>query len=142
MSNVQKNRAAGLIIRNNSLLCFFRKKNEFEYFCLPGGGVEKNETEQRAIVRELAEELSLNVKSVQFLFSINNQGRNEFYFLITQYSGTPQKNCETAQKNPNNIYEIQWIDFGKLKKLSNFYPFKAKEKILKLSKTLQNNPNA
>ena len=128
-------RVAGVIIKDNKILLMRRIKNGREYFVFPGGGVEENEIIEEAIIREIKEELSIDAKIDRFLFEIENQGRQEYYFLIKEFSGKPQLGGEEKERmNENNQYYPTWMDLDKLKYLDNLYPELAKREIIKLYK--------
>ncbi|MEI8328023.1 MAG: NUDIX domain-containing protein [Candidatus Taylorbacteria bacterium] len=63
-----KTRATAIVIRDGHALLIHRK-NEKEYFVFPGGGVEKGETPERAVIREVMEETSIEVRLVKLLES-------------------------------------------------------------------------
>ena len=83
-------RAVGVIIKENKILLMRRMKNGQEYYVFPGGGVKEGESTETAIIREIREELSLDAKIDKLLFEIENQGRQEYYYLIKEFSGQPQ----------------------------------------------------
>jgi len=128
-------RVAAVIIKDNQILLMHRIKNGQEYFVFPGGGVEKGETLEEAIKREIREEFCLEIKLDQLLFKINNHGEDEFYFLVTNFSGRPQiGGPEKEIMNENNQYHPFWISLNELPKLSNLYPKQAKQKVEELIK--------
>lgn len=110
-----------------------RIKDGWEYYVFPGGGVEQGESTETAIVREIKEELSLSARIDKLIFEIENQGRQEYYYLIKDFSGEPKLGGEEKQRmNKDNQYYPVWIELGKLADLDNLYPELAKEKIIKL----------
>jgi len=111
-----KDRAAALIVRDGLLLVIHRLKYGKEYYCLPGGGIEKGESPEDACVRELAEETSLRMKSFEKIGTINNQGRTEHYFLCTAFSGEPGLGGpEQEYQSENNQHILEWADAATLK---------------------------
>lgn len=70
-------RAAGVIIKDNKILLMQRIENGLELFVFPGGNVEKGEIVEEAAVREIKEELSLDVKLDKLLFKFENKFRYE-----------------------------------------------------------------
>jgi len=127
-------RAVGVIIKDDKILLMRRIKNGQEYYVFPGGGMENGETIETAIIREIKEELSINPKIEKLLFEIENQGRQEYYYLIKEFTGQPKLGGEEKQRmNKNNQYYPVWIELNKLKDLNNLYPESAKERISQIN---------
>jgi 8-oxo-dGTP diphosphatase len=76
--------AAAVIIDNNKLFAAQRKnKGELALFWeFPGGKLEKGESGESAIVREIEEELSLKVEVLKHLISIEHQYKTFSITLI------------------------------------------------------------
>ena len=57
---------AGVIINKNKILCCQRKKSKYSYLSekweFPGGKLEENETREKALIREIDEELEMEIK--------------------------------------------------------------------------------
>jgi len=64
-------RAGALIFHSEKLL--LNKFGNGVYYNIPGGGVEKNENAQMAVVREVKEETGLDVTVKEFVFALENQ---------------------------------------------------------------------
>ena len=67
-----RNSARAVIICDGKVLTMFRRlKNKDgsikEYYVLPGGGIEENETMEQTVVRELKEEMNLDIKIIEYL---------------------------------------------------------------------------
>ena len=124
---LNKDRAAGVIIQNGKVLLIHRIREDREYWVFPGGGVEENETIEEALDREMAEELSIVVQEKNFLFKIENVGRNEHHFLISRYEGEPKIGGPEAERmNDKNQYILTWVSVEQLNSI-NLFPDKAKE---------------
>jgi ADP-ribose pyrophosphatase YjhB (NUDIX family) len=62
--------------------------------CLPGGHVDKGESYEKALKREMHEELGIIVKSIRFIgkgfrVASNGEWQNSHCFVITDYEGKP-----------------------------------------------------
>jgi ADP-ribose pyrophosphatase YjhB (NUDIX family) len=73
MSNENiRHRATGIIKRDGKILLFRRIKPGHDYYMFPGGGVEKDETVEEALERELREELEIEIKKFKPLFVVED----------------------------------------------------------------------
>jgi len=128
-----KRRVVGIIVRDRKILLIRRIKDGKEYFVFPGGGAEEGETLEDAVIRELNEELGLDIKIDKLLTTFENQGREEFYFLVTKFSGTPKIGGEELERmDDRNQYHLLWMEVEKLKNFADLYPRKAREEIAEL----------
>jgi len=125
-------RAVGIIIKNKKILLIHRIKDGKEYYVFPGGAIEKGESPEEAVIREIKEELSINEIIIdRFLFQITNRGNEEFYYLIKSFFGQPKLGGEEKQRmNQNNQYYPVWMDLDKIQSLDNLYPREAKLRII------------
>ena len=140
-------RVVGIVIKDDAILLVHRLKNNKEYYVFPGGGVEENESLESALIREIKEELSLDVTKSRLLFQLSNQLReqygghvigypNEHYFLIEHCSGTPELGGpEKDRMNDTNQYFLEWIAIDHLKDMANLYPQEAVQQLLMLMQT-------
>jgi 8-oxo-dGTP pyrophosphatase MutT (NUDIX family) len=96
--------------------------------CLPGGHVDKNESFDEALKREMLEELSIKVKEARFIcknfyVASNGERQNAYCFLVTDYEGKPV--CKSAKeiywedKIENLSLEVDKKTIEKLKELKN-----------------------
>lgn len=79
--------ARGIIIKNNKLAMVYSKR--YDYYKFPGGGIDKNETNIDALIREVKEEVGLQVikESVKEygLFLRKDKGKVEDIFIQENY---------------------------------------------------------
>ena len=130
-----RQRVAAVIIKDNKILLLHRIKDGKEYFVFPGGGIEKGESLEEAVIREVQEELGLEIKIEKLLFQIKNLGNDELYFLIKEFSGTSKLGGpEKERMNEDNQYFIEWKKLSEVANLSNLYPEKARRKVEKILK--------
>lgn len=126
-------RANALIIKGGKILLIHRIKGGKEYFVLPGGSVEKDESIARAAVREAKEETGLAVVVIDkelWKYHNNADDRDHHYFLVTKYSGKLRLGSpEINRVSKTNKYFLEWRDLNELKDIKLF-PEKIKMKII------------
>jgi mutator protein MutT len=99
----------GIIFHERKFLAEKRKKSEKidpGIVSLPGGHVEPGETRKAALIREMREELSIEVNETRLIqksrwVASNGERQNVYYYLILDYEGKPVR--RTAQR-------ILWIE--------------------------------
>lgn len=127
---------AGIIIKNGRILLEKRRTKPFKnYWCLPGGHVEKYETAERAIKREVEEETGLKVTKAKFLFY-----QDEILPRIKWHAVVLVFLCKTKGKikiDEKEVSEVKWFKIKDSLKLK--LAFKHKEIIKRFLKlyTLQ-----
>ncbi len=114
--------ARGITFFDDKVLLLHRKRREgneiLEYYAIPGGGVEENETREEAVVRELKEETSIDVKINAYL-GMEAYDTGVCYYYVTEYkTGEIELGGEEkAQNNPDNFYEIELVPITNLDKI-------------------------
>jgi len=102
-------KAAGILVRDKKLLV--EKSVGKEFFISPGGSIEKNETPEEALIRELHEEFSIVVTADDLEYfgdfsaaAVNHPGQTVEMkvFLVKNWQGEPTPNTEVEQ--------MAWID--------------------------------
>ena len=100
---------AGLILQNNKLLICQRPnfKDHPLKWEFPGGKIKNDETNEEALIREINEELSINiinyVKLISYNFNYKDLNKKVFiyFYLVNNFSG----------KVLNNFHkELKWIE--------------------------------
>jgi len=81
-------RAAALLIQNGSIAVMERYRGGRHYFTFPGGGVDEGETVEVAVVREIEEELGLQIRVTKHVATVWFNGNRQEYFLVEQTGGT------------------------------------------------------
>ncbi len=115
-----RKRATAIIIRNKKLLVIHRQKFERDYYTLPGGGVEFDETFEEACIREVNEETGLDVISIRLAHKYYALEREEAYFLVQVAPGEPAltEGPELERQSPTNRYSFDWVDAERLKEIN------------------------
>ncbi len=118
--------ARAVIIKEDEIILLYRKKNKNnkikEYYALPGGHIEQNETKEECVIREVKEELSIDIKVLKYLGTVEKKHKIDYIYNCEWLSGKLLLGGEEKeQNNPNNYYEIQCIKIDNLDKI-NLYP--------------------
>lgn len=85
-----RSRVGGLIIKDGKLLLMHRIKVKDgiknEYYVVPGGGIESNETLSETTIRELKEEIGIDVEIIQEepIYEYQTEKENQ-YFLLAEH---------------------------------------------------------
>lgn len=86
-----KNRASAIIPYNNGLIVIKRIKGHNEdkniYYTIPGGGQEDNETIEEATLREVKEELGIEIELTNKCYKLESQDRKQYFFVAKYKSG-------------------------------------------------------
>lgn len=93
-----------------------KEKDEYlHYYAIPGGGVENNETIEEACIREISEEVNLDVTINKYLGVEEYETGICHYFKVNYQGGTPTLGGEESiRNNPDNYYEVELIDIDNL----------------------------
>jgi len=128
---MRKNQRAGVVIKKGEkLLLIKRKKDNNTYYILPGGGVESGETPKQTAIREVKEELGINVIIDKKIAEFEHRGNTEFYFLSENFGGEIKLVGDGVfNSNINDIEE--WILIKDLHKI-NLLPEKIKDILIEL----------
>ena len=128
-------RATALVIFQDKILVIHRHRNGEEYFLLPGGSVEENETTEKAVTRELFEETSITGELGKKIYScIDKYNKEHQVFLVEYKFGEPKLQPDSVEvartlKDSTNTYDPKWIKKSIIKDLV-FRPVGMKEFLL------------
>jgi len=107
---------AGIIFFENQILCVQRPKNSYPYisekFEFPGGKIEKGETKEQALQRELSEELNITVNIESLYLTVNHKYPD---FEITMHSFICK--VKTKELTLNEHIDSKWLTLEELEKL-------------------------
>ena len=114
-----KKTARAVIIQDGKLLVFFRRKIidgvESTYYAIPGGHVEDNETCEETVIRELHEEMNLDIEIINYLGRIVVDNQEENYYYAKIIGGKLKFGGEELERNcVDNYYEIRWLSLNEL----------------------------
>jgi 8-oxo-dGTP diphosphatase len=132
--NMGRIRAVGIAVKDGRVALLRRfVKSKGEYYVFPGGGVEKGETPEEAVVREMMEETCLKVEVDRLLCVLKDDLRHEFYFILKDISGKIMlgDGPERAEQSDDDSHEPMWVALNKIEGLV-LYPESIKRKVIEL----------
>lgn len=108
-----------VVIENDEVFLLFRHKIVDgiikEYYAIPGGGVELNETLEEAAIRELKEELCIDIEILNYLGSLEEEKCIHHVFNAKILNGELKLGGEELENNnENNYYEIRKININNI----------------------------
>lgn len=124
-------RAVAIIVNNGEVLLMHRINSGKEYYVFPGGGVENEETVEQAVLREVQEETSLEVKIEKLLYRhILDDNTEQFFYLCHYVSGEPKlgdgNEARDMEKSNVNFYNLIWYEIKGLSQLL-LYPLEIRD---------------
>ena len=99
--------AAAIILNQHKQLLLVRKRNT-QFFMQVGGKLEPNEAPEQTMIREIAEEISVNAEIEQFVGRFETRAANEAGHQLISY--VYQVNLDQAPQIDAEIAEMKWID--------------------------------
>lgn len=122
-------RVGALLRKGESVLLIHRFRDGMEYWVLPGGGVEDEETLEEALRREVMEETSLEVLKFDLIRECPGyENRQHFFFEVETNGDEPTLGGpEKEDMNKNNIYILEWVEKEKAKALAKLFPEEIRE---------------
>ena len=105
-----------MLINDNKILLMRRKDTGFAdgFYSMPAGKLEPKESVQNAIIREVEEEININIKN-ETLKTIQVMNRNgsdreriDYFFTVDRWSG------EIKNNEPNKCDDLKWFDINNL----------------------------
>lgn len=125
-----RNSAKALIIKGGKMAAIKIRDADEEWFIMPGGGQESEETLQEAVCREVAEELGIHVACKELLFVVEGVNgecfhRVDLIFHCEYINEIPH----AVLKNDNNQVGVEWLDISTLN-LQQLYPSKLRRQIM------------
>lgn len=142
MNMIKKTGRAIIFNNSDEIITIKRTKyNEFneiikEYYTLPGGHLEKDESFEEATIREVKEELGIDVNIIKEVMSFYNEDlkQDEKFFLCKYVSGNIGTGIGEEWENQDYIkygkYEIVYLNVNKLEEY-NLLPIEIKQLIIK-----------
>lgn len=101
-----------VIVKDGKVLLLKRAHEPFEgYWVLPGGHVERNETVEEAAVREMKEELGIDVELKKFVGVFSDPDRDPRGLVSVVFIAEPKSDDIRINKE---AYEYKWFPLDEL----------------------------
>ena len=124
-------RASGVVIKDNKILLMKQIFKSEDFYNLPGGGLEDNETLEQACKREIKEEFDIDVKVGRLIYILDTPSRLNFVFECEYSSGEiTLGGPEKERMKEDDQYFVEWTDLDKMEEI-NLQPTKTKKALLK-----------
>ncbi|MEN6449523.1 MAG: NUDIX domain-containing protein [Thermoguttaceae bacterium] len=106
----------GIVLREGRMLVIRRSQRVVApgVFCFPGGGIEGDESEEEALVREFQEEVALAVRPVRRLWRCVTPWKVELAWWLAE-SPAPM----TPVANPDEVESIHWLSSQEMAQTPN-----------------------
>ncbi len=104
-----RNRLAGILIDNGKILFIKHRKNNMEYWLLPGGGLEYGESFQKCLKREFEEEtgLIIDVQNMKFISESIEPNHNRH--IVNIYFMVSAKDLELNLGDEENLIDLKFM---------------------------------
>ncbi|HWS48682.1 MAG TPA: NUDIX domain-containing protein [Candidatus Methanoperedens sp.] len=115
--------------KTNKFVLIFRHKNNQDYYSVPGGGIEKGESPEDAVGREIFEELGCRLKKIQKVSEVKTDTRLDFNYIATTddylllVTG-PEKD---RLDSPDNLFRPEWHNQSSFRTDISIFPESARE---------------
>ncbi|RWZ82036.1 MAG: NUDIX domain-containing protein [Candidatus Chaera renei] len=124
-------RAVAIVANDGKVLLMHRINHRREYYVFPGGGVENGETIEQAVLREVQEETSLEIRIEKLLYHhIYDDDTEQFFYLCRYVSGEPKlgygNEARDIKESSDNFYDPIWYEIKGLPQLL-LYPLEIRD---------------
>ena len=132
MKRLIRNSAKALIIRDGKMLAVRLRDGDDEWYIMPGGGQEPDETLKEAVCREVREELGMEVSCGDLAFVIEGVNGESFHRVDLVFRCEYLGEAPAAATHPDTMQTgYDWLDIANLNKLP-LYPSKLRRAIMDL----------
>ncbi len=116
---MQRINGRAIIIDGDEILLMFRRKIKDgkvkEYYAIPGGGKEENETIEECVKREIQEEFNIEVSVGEQLGIVEDEKNIGYIFSCSIINGTPTLGGEELEHNcEENYYEVRKVKISEI----------------------------
>jgi 8-oxo-dGTP diphosphatase len=104
----------GVVVRDGRMLVIRRSRSVVAplVYCFPGGGIEGDESEAAALVREFAEEIAVTIRPVRRLWECVTAWKVHLAWWLVEMDPDA-----TPAANPSEVESIHWFTPAEMAKL-------------------------
>ena len=107
---------AAIIQHNDKILCVQRGENKLPYISkkyeFPGGKIEPGESKEETIIREIKEELNMEISVIKEFITVNHEYPD---FFLTMHSYIC--NCENSHLTLTEHIDYKWLSISEMDQL-------------------------
>lgn len=130
MNRQIRNSAKALVIRDGKMAAIRIRDAGEEWFIMPGGGMEPEETLAEAVRREVMEELGLEVECGELLFVVEGVHGEAFHRVDLVFGCTiTGEAAEAVLHGDTNQVGVEWLDISSLS-TQPLYPSRLRRQIM------------
>lgn len=130
-------RASAIIKYNDGIILVHRIKgegeNKDEYYAVPGGGVEEGESVEEATIREIKEEVGIDIKLTDKYYKLYSAHRWQYFYVAEYVLGEIGTGDGPEFTSPDyakyGSYNIEVVPYDEIKNI-NLLPQEVKEIII------------
>ena len=120
-----RGRAQCLVVRDNKVLMVKHKHGNDEWYCSPGGGIEKGETPEQAAIRELREECNMSGTIIKKTSEyVDPYDDNNFFYTFHVNIGnqTPSLGYDPEETlKVHTLVEVRWMSLDELSEIDRAF---------------------
>lgn len=117
MKNIRKAVRTFLIKDNEVVAIKYITKNNMDFYDVPGGKIEENETSIEAAIREFKEETGMDVYNLKYIGNLIAEYPNKIFDFDIYVTNESESFPKQTEEN-----ESCWIDINKLKNEHKIFP--------------------
>lgn len=104
-------RAQAIVIKDMQILMVKHEDAQTEWWCLPGGGIEENETPKECVIRELYEECQVNGNIIrQTSHSLHDDGFQNYTYYVDIGNEQPTLGFDPNELSKDyRLVDVKWM---------------------------------
>ena len=126
---MKRDRSQSMVIRGKRILLVEHQLFGRDFFNLPGGGIEENETPEEAALRELEEECQVKgtlIRPLTIEFKPDLESRVYTFLVEIPEDAVPQKGIDPElPANEQSIVDVKWMRLDEIAERDRAYLFGA-----------------